>query len=238
MTHLDPILADRRLSSEIALILACCRWPRSAARDEAIRRAGAAPIDWRRFMVMAQKHRVEALIHDGLNAAGVEVPEELRLALRDKALQIAGRSLMLAGTTLAISDRFEASGISALFVRGSTIEILAYRELGLKSAHDIDVIVERDDLAAASDILRADDWRRTLPAEGLRGDLLDAYLDRCKDVTFVHEARGLDLELHYRLGWNEVFDRVGLGSPRQTVEILHGRTVSTLANEELFTYLC
>jgi hypothetical protein len=115
--------------------------------------------------------------------------------------------------------------------------MLAYGRLGLKSANDIDVLVERDQLAAASRALQADGWVRMLPPADLTGYLLERYLDLSKDVVFVHEERSLLLELHHRLAWHDTLAQVDTASPRQDVAIFPGRTVPTLSDEELFIYL-
>ena len=226
----------RRVSAEVALILACCRWPRSEQRNAAVR-AAAVRVEWTRFLATTQRHRVEGLVYDGLLAAEIAPPEPVRSELREHGLRVAGRGLVMARGTLAIAALFENAGIPALFVKGSSLEILAYGRLGLKSANDIDVLVERDRLAEANAALHADGWTRTLPPADLRDDLLERYLDLSKDLVFVHEARGLLLELHHCLAWHDTLARVNTASPRQDVAIFPGRTVPTLSDEELFIYL-
>jgi hypothetical protein len=226
-----------QLSAEVALIAACCRWPRSAARDEAIARAAAGPIDWQRFNEMAAKHRVEGLLYDGLLASAVEVPAKVQAELHRRSVQIAGRSLVLAGTTLAIGELFRSAGLPALFFKGSSIEMLAYGKLGLKSACDIDVIVNRADLVAAGRVLRAAGWAQLAPPAGIAPHLLERYFDYTKDVRFVQEARGIHLELHHALGWHEALDGVGASSLTQNVELFPGRNVPTFATEDLFIHL-
>jgi hypothetical protein len=239
--HGENDLVPRRgrfqLSAEVALIAACCRWPRSPARNDAIARAAAEPIDWDRFGEMAAKHRVEGLIHDGLLASAVKVPAEVRASLHRRSVQIAGRSLVLASTTLAISELFRLAGLHALFFKGSSIEMLAYGKLGLKSAHDIDVIVNRADLVLASDVLRAAGWTQLAPPPGTAPHLLERYFEYVKDVTFVHEAQGIHLELHHALGWDDALEGMGASSRYQTVEVLPGRTLPTFATDDLFIHL-
>lgn len=234
---LVPGRGQFQLSAEVALIAACCRWPPSAARNEAIARAAAAPIDWQRFSEMAAKHRVEGLIHDGLRASAVEVPAEVQEALHRRSMHIAGRSLVLAGTTLAIGELFRSAGLPALFFKGSSLEMLAYGKLGLKSAYDIDVIVNRADLLPAGEVLRAAGWTRLAPPAGIAPHLLERYFDHVKDAKFVHEAKGIHLELHHALCWEEALEGVGASSPTQTVECFPGKTLSTFATEDLFIHL-
>jgi hypothetical protein len=235
--HLVPGRGHFQLSAEIALIAACCRWPRSAARNEAIARAAAAPINWQRFREMAAKHRVEGLIHDGLLAAGVEMPADVQEALHGRSMHIAVRSLVLADTTLAIGKLFRSAGLPALFFKGSSLEMLAYGKLGLKSACDIDVIVNRADLVPAGEVLQDAGWTQLAPPAGTAPHLRERYFDYAKDATFGHQAQGIRLELHHALGWDEALEGVGASSPTQTVELLPGKTLPTFATEDLFIHL-
>jgi len=234
---LVPGRGQFQLSAEVALIAACCRWPHSSARNDAIARAAAEPIDWERFGEMAAKHRVEGLIHDGLLASAVQVPADVQESLHRRSLQIAGRSLVLASTTLAIGELLQSAGFRALFFKGSTIEMLAYGKLGLKSAHDIDVIVNRADLVPASEVLRAAGWTQLTPPPGMAPHLLERYFEHVKDVAFVHEAKDIHLELHHSLGWDEALQGMGASSSCQIVELLPGRTLPTFATEDLFIHL-
>jgi hypothetical protein len=226
-----------RPSPEVALIAACCRWPRSVECNGEIRRSVARPIDWQRFLELARKHRVEGFIRDGLLVSKADVPAPVLEELRGQSLEIAVQSLTMACATVAIYDQFRAAGIAALSIKGSSLEMIAYGKLGLKSAHDIDMIVGRGDLVLAGDILAAAGWKRMKPPEGMTGDLLELYFDHVKDALFIDDVLGTSLELHHILSANGALQGVGLRSPRQNVEIFPNKEVPTLAREELFIYL-
>ena len=53
------------------MVAACCRWPPSDDRVAAVQEAAAHPLDWRRVLRIANRHRVEGLTHNGLADAGV-----------------------------------------------------------------------------------------------------------------------------------------------------------------------
>ena len=195
-------------------------------------------MDWQRLRTVAARHRVEGFVHDGLLAAKIELPAELQRELRGRSRQIAARSLALATTTLAIVGTLRAAGIRALAFKGSSIEKLAYGELGLKSARDIDVIVAREDLVRAGDALQAGGWRRIAPPPGMAPHLLERYFDCCKDAAFVHEERGVRLELHHSLVGPGALQTIGAASPARDVELFPGQAVPTFEAGDLFVYLC
>src|SRR5688500_19646503 len=111
---------------------ACCRWPPSPARDEQVRRAAAAPSDWNGFGKLVTRHRVAGLVHDGLTRAGVEAPAALAAKLAEEAGDIARQNLLFASECLRLEGRFAALG--HLFLKGVTLNMLAYGSLAYKQA--------------------------------------------------------------------------------------------------------
>src|SRR4051794_38412557 len=107
------------------LMAACCRWPPSAARGEAIRAAAEAPIDWDGFGRLVVRHRVEGIVHDGLRRAGVAPPAELAASLAAEASDIARRNLAFAAECLALDRMLAEAGADRLFIKGATLSILA-----------------------------------------------------------------------------------------------------------------
>jgi len=77
-------MSKRALVPEIRLVTACCRWPPSPARDEAVREAAAAITDWPRFLRVVRRHRVTGFVRASLSAAGVRlaVPAAFQLGRR------------------------------------------------------------------------------------------------------------------------------------------------------------
>src|SRR5256886_10494233 len=69
------------------------------------------------------------------------------------------RSTLFPYTTLFRSGRFAAAGIAAVPVKGPTLAALAYGDLARRESFDLDILVRRQDVAPAADLLRSLDYR-------------------------------------------------------------------------------
>jgi hypothetical protein len=117
------------LTEEFDLVVACCRWPPSPARVEAVRAAGARAPDWRRVLAIAARHRVEGLVNDGLLAAGVDMPNAVSEAFADRARRVARGSLELAAESVRLQRCFDAARVPVMVLKGAAVEWLAYGRL-------------------------------------------------------------------------------------------------------------
>ena len=133
-----------KLTNEFSLAAACCRWPPSDERDRAVEAAASHAIDWQRFLRIVRRQRVEGLVSDALTRAHINAAPEVAAELRRQAQEIALKNLGFAAEALRLNRILEEAGITALFVKGVTLDSLAYGSLGLKRARDIDLIIAPD----------------------------------------------------------------------------------------------
>jgi hypothetical protein len=222
---------------EFDLVAACCRWPPSAEREAAVRASAADPLDWGFLLRIAARHRVQGLVHDGLGRAAIAVPAAAGEALRADATRIARENLAFAAEAHRLRRRFEAAGIDALFLKGVTLNMLAYGTLALKRAVDIDVAMAATAHPAAVAALREAGYECLEPGpEADEAEIL-AWTARHKHSAW--RRGGLLVELHASLVDSpDLLRGVSLDSPRQEVEVTGGLSLPTLAAEELFAYLC
>jgi hypothetical protein len=226
-------------SNEFLLTAACCRWPPSTERDEAVRAAAARPLDWPRFMRIVRRQRVDGLVSDAFERAGLVLPREAGSALRREAQAIARQNLAFAAETLRIHRLLDAAGLPHLFVKGTTLDLLAYGTLGLKKARDIDLVVAPEAVHSACVLLSDAGYVRTLPGPEIGPDRFSVWLSLCKETSWREPRNGIVVELHNGLVDNPVLlPGIGARSLRQWVEIAPGIRLPTLARDELFAYLC
>jgi len=228
----------RRLPKEFELVVACCRWPRSSACNEAIVR-GAANVNWPLLERVARRHRVEALVWDGLKQAGVEVPAETAASLAPATAGIARDNVLMAGECLRLDRLLAQEGVSVLVLKGLTLAMLAYGDLSLKKGWDIDLIVPSEQLATAVRLLRQEGYECILPATNSPHELLPSWHAHWKESVWHNDAKGTYIELHTSLVDNSLLlPGMGARSPCQVVEVVRGGLLRTLAKDELFAYLC
>ena len=226
----------RPRSAEFAFLLACCRWPLSAAACDDIK-TRAAGIDWRRLSRLAARHRVQGVVWKALIAAKVEPPAPDRAALSAAAARITHQNLALAAESIQLRRRLEQVGLSPLFVKGISLGKLVYGDIGRKSGWDIDLLVAPHDLDRAAEVLRARGYTLTTPGGAGAGDLV--LWHRREKESVWRSADGLIwVELHTALTNNaQLLPGVGTASPRQLVEVSPGMFLPTLERDELFAYL-
>lgn len=234
--------ASRRVDAlipEFRLAAACCRWPPSPERDEAVLAAASEVRDWPLFLRVVRRQRVEGLVHEALSRSSAELPPEVRAELASSAGMIARQNLAFAAESARVQRLFADAKIRLLFVKGVTLSLLAYDNLAVKKAWDIDMVVAAERVGEACAILRANGYVRMEPHPDYSEDQFDAWVEHCKESIWYHQASGIVVELHSGLVDNDsLLQGVTAASPSQMVEIGGGIALPTLRTEELYAYLC
>ena len=224
------------LSTEFQLAIECCR-RRFARGDERLIGELARTADWTRFLSLVRRHRVQALVWKSLAEAGATPPAAVADALSADAGLIAEHNLRAAVESAKLLDAFTIAAIPTLFVKGLTVSKLAYRDAFLKMSQDIDVLVPSAAIAVAAAELERLRYRLAIPAAP-QSARFERWHARHKESVW-RSPGGLNLELHGRLADSPaLIPGVGIGSPRQEVEVAPRIVLPTLAREELFAYLC
>ena len=227
------------LPNEFLLAAACCRWPPSERRDAAIRACAAQPIDWDKFLKVVDRQRVAGLAREGLRSAGVQMPAASAKRLALKAAHVAQQGLQQASEALRLQTALDKEAIAAVFVKGTTLGLLAYDQIGIKQAWDIDMLVVPKDVRRVCEILAAAGYRRTMPPESLADQRFFAWTEFAHESLFEKDGTGTNLELHWRLSGNRaLLAGVTAATSSRLVEVLPGRALRTLADEDLFSFLC
>ncbi len=227
----------REAPREFFLVAACCRAPAAdETRAAAIRAAAAAGVDWEALLRIATRHQVTGFVRQGLLEAGLAPPPPIAARLSALVRQLAGRNLLQAAETARLSRLLNEAGVAAVFVKGATLQALAYRDMTLKSSYDIDVLVTPNQTVKARGVLESAGYRADPPLPPAGAPLFDRLVEIGREWVFCREK--LTVELQWRLADNpHILRGVGVNSPLQLVH-LRGGTAPTLRNAELLVYLC
>jgi hypothetical protein len=224
------------LTAELSLAAACCRWPLEVRGEERVRAAAALVGDWDRFEAVVRRNRIVLQVNSALGKAGVALPERVAERLSQSALVAAHRALVMARESLRLQRTFEAAGLHTMVLKGTPLAVLAYGELGVKEAWDIDLLVAPDKVAEAIGLLSRLGYESDF--EQLGSDQLRDVVRHSKEAVFYSRQSTITTELHWALVDNRRMLRgVDVHSPAQAVAIAGG-WLRTLADEELFAYLC
>lgn len=220
-------------SREFELLAACCRWP---CATEIVREA-ATDLDWDIFLSLTKRHRVRALAAHGLRAAGVQLPTDQRERLTSAARDAAISSLRLADEAGRIDAALTAQGVRPIFIKGSTLALLAYGSLGLKEACDIDILIAPEEIRATFAALRTLAFVPFIGNEAVGFEQISTWSRFTKDTMWYDERSGTTIEVHTRLFSNTLLAADLAVDEAVSVTVTDRIRLHTLPLVELTLYL-
>jgi hypothetical protein len=245
---MDTLSADRNMEAwrasrlpgrsraEVELLLCLARANLGVPEDGRVTRLLSEPLDWDRFLGLAEHHRLLPLCARHLNRVGSDrVPPEVLLAMRRYAEHNVGRSLLLTGELRTLLRLFDEAGIPAVAYKGPVLAQDLYGSVALRDMLDLDIVVPKEDALRSRDLLFERGYRSAVPT----GERWDSYVlwSGC-NFPLVHAARGFVVELH----WTPE----ACLPPRKVAELwqrvervsLAGTRVPTFARQDLLLLLC
>jgi hypothetical protein len=225
-----------RHGTEIDLLLCLARANLGPVEEGRVARILSGPLDWDRFLGMAERHRLLPLCARHLNRhAADRVPPEVLLAMRRYTEQNVGRSLLLTGELRTLLRRFEEAGIPAVAYKGPVLAQALYGSVALRDMLDLDIVVTKEDVLRARDLLFERGYRSAVPT----GQRWDSYIlaSGC-NFPLAQDSTGFVVELHWT-------PETCL-SPRKVAQLwqrvehvsLAGTEVATFARQDLLLLLC
>ena len=227
------------LSPEFLLTAACAMWPPSEKRNEAIRTAATGPLDWAHFLRVVKRHQVLGLVHNGLMCARPRVPSEVAQAISAEAVTVLRESLAMAAEAVRLQRVFDDVGLEVLFLKGPLLAVLAYGNLALRNAKDIDLLVDPDVVSQAAALIIGAGYRRLDPPPNVGDTGLRRLMPFRKDLGFVHKSTGQHIELHWKLFLNSyAMNDNSVTRESRIIPLTRTTQLRTLGDEDLFTFLC
>jgi len=182
----------RREDKLLLLVAAPAIGERRACRIRALLNSG---MDWDYLALTARDHGMRPLLYHRLNALCPDaVPADAMEGLRARFLSNAKKNLFLTGELVKILALFTANGITAVPYKGPLLALSAYSNLALREFCDLDVLVRRDDMQRAGELLRSNGYKS---AHQLNRPQESADLRNHYEHKFVSGDRGVEIELHW-----------------------------------------
>ncbi len=215
------------------LVVACCRWPASDERASAIHAAAAAVGDWKEVVRLAERHRIEPLVANGLRAADQRVPSALQAAVeRHRAL-----SLRDIAESLKIAGAFDAAGIEHRFLKGAALGVAAYGSPLIKRSWDIDLLVHPEQAVTAAALLGVHGYAPVMPPRVLDQQEYRRWSRVSKEAE-LRSPGGSVVELHWRVSdHGMLLSTLDAASPARRVALLGDHAVATLDDDANLAYL-
>ncbi len=127
----------------------------------------AADCDWERFKTLAEGHGVASLLYPALRAMESSLPEKgIVGAFKDYYYRVMAGLLRLQQEYFRIANLFEENKIPLLALKGISFLADLYARIPARHMGDIDVLVRKEDLPMAEELLRGLRYKKDL--EGLK----------------------------------------------------------------------
>ncbi|HEY7306067.1 MAG TPA: nucleotidyltransferase family protein [Bryobacteraceae bacterium] len=223
-------------SGEIALILACLQ-SRYNPGDHNDLKASAGGVAWAGVLSIARRHGIVPLVHVSLSAGQAQLPESVESDLRREFHESAANMFLHAAELLRLLNRLTERDIPALALKGPALAALLYGKLSLRTVRDLDILVDKNQVGPALDILRACGYAPVAGVEGA-GPSVSGKLR--KHILLTHQEAGFSVELHWAVADPSFalelsFEKLWVD--RQIVMVLD-QPVATPGNEDALLMMC
>ena len=220
--------------SENKLIMLVARRELDDERHAELRRRVGDEINWEYLFATAQAHGVLPLLYKHL--AETDVPSHFLSRLKRESVANSQNVLHLIAKQLRVVKLFKEHGIPVALFKGPLLAQIAYGEISLRQAGDIDVLIKRRDFEQARALLESLGYEmspRLTPAQ------LASHLSNHCELQFMRDEWFTVVDLHwdlaprsfvFNLHAKEVMSRL------QQVS-LAGTVVETFGAEDLVLYL-
>jgi len=190
-------------------------------------------IDWDYLLTTARQHALLPLLRKHANSD--RMPGHVRSTLKRESVMNAQSVLYLTGKALEVQKLLSAHSIGNALFKGSLLSELAYGEVGLRHAGDIDVLIHPEDFQRAKELLESIGYQmhpHLTPAQQA------SHLAFHCEIQFTRDDWFTVVDLHwglsprsfvFGLSADEVMSRL------QTVSFV-GSEISTFSNEDLILY--
>ena len=151
---IEPRLPLPSTLPEFELLLTCCAQPHNRGWDDRMERVLALSFDWRRFIALAEHHRVIPLVYRRLAPYSDHLPVPDFAALRSIYEENALKTLRFTGELVRILKHLESEGIRAMPYKGPALAQILYGDVTARQFSDLDFLVRPEDAAKAAEILQ------------------------------------------------------------------------------------
>jgi len=237
---ISPHYIEETKSADLALLFTLVR--ADVKRTEADDKLAAGNINWPYITHMARRHGMTSILYANLKKLGLvdQLPDAPFRFLKSQYLQVTGGNMRLGKRLAEIIGILAAQGVPVVPFKGPVLTQMLYNDAALRYCQDLDVLVPRDQAAAARDALRdAGYFHRDPPLEALDAAQFEKFAASEKEFELIDPAGTTMIDLHWRLvvGGRPCFDYTFCRDRLGSVDF-GGREVACLSDEDMVVYLC
>jgi hypothetical protein len=226
------------LRPEAELLVCCARTCYDSQTIERIKALLDEEIDWVYLIRLMLAHGMLPLLYTGLRQVCPEAVHPSTMdQLRRQYEASTNRNAFMTEELITILELFETHGIVAAPFKGPALAAFAYADLSLRQFGDLDILVKKEDVFKASELLAS---RFYEPQSKLTDAEREAHLLSKYVFSFLNPNNRISVELHwgitpkyfsFPIKMDELWQRLGTVS-------LAGEIVPSLPPEKLLLILC
>jgi hypothetical protein len=153
------------------------------------------PADWDLFSQMADREGVAPLMYWKLKDSPVQVPNSTFNLLRSTYYQTLARNTLMYQELERILKALDEVGIPVIVLKGAALAATVYEDIGLRPMGDLDLLVSREDLASAAQIMAALGYKEVISLKDREIDWIVAH-----ELQFKAESlNNITVEVHWGL---------------------------------------
>lgn len=231
------LAAKGRFRAELELLLAATAPPTGSARSLRLENCIDQPLDWEFAVTLADAHGLAPLLFWSTQRFQHVIPAAHLATLRSAYESNARKNLLLTRMLVEVQELLQRAGVPSLAWKGPTLAACAYRDIALREFFDLDLLVPRNHIQRAKEILISSGFRPALQLTAAQERL---YLKLDNEFPFHFGAHENVLELQWRLAphfYAVDFDLERLFE-RAIVTRIGDAECRTLCPEDLLLTLC
>lgn len=143
------------LSNENRLLLLCAQAKIPENKVDQIKHLVSLPLNWGNILDSAFSQGIAALLYNCLKGMQEKqcIPREAMEKLKKAYYENIARNMYLYTELLKILKPFNNKGIKVIVLKGATLAKIVYKDIGLRSMRDIDLLVKKEDLSYAKETM-------------------------------------------------------------------------------------
>ena len=218
------------------LLLLCARPTLATLDSERLSLLAEGVEDWNILIQQAQNHRITPLLYKHLNRhCPASVPESAMQHIQHLFIANMNRNIFLIEAMAEVLEILKSNNITTLVFKGPALAVDAFGNPDMRQFDDIDLIIPKDQILKAQEILIAENYE---PQLSLSPNQVKAYLQSQRDWVFIHKKTGVILDINSTITprYFQVPFPSDLHTSSRTISIA-GHKANTLSVENLLQTL-
>ena len=222
-------------SPEHELILCIARRELDAVHHAQIRQLLQQPLNWDYLFVTTQAHGLLPLLHKHLSSVAALIPGHFLSRLKREAVANSQTVLHLIGKQLRVYKLFNEQGIPVALFKGPLLAEMAYGEVSLRQAGDIDLLINRQHFDHARSLLESLGYAMY---PQLNTAQLASHMNNHCEIQFMRDDWFTVVDLHWNLAPRSFVFRVEVDDVMSRLRrvSLGGTIVETFSGEDSVLY--